>query len=678
MFARLFTILALVVACLPLNTEAQNEIAVVAFIKKGSVQFRWVPNNSKLHEVGNNYGYKIERITLTQYKESTTVDSVKFKNGIRINAVPIKPFKKEDVRWNGLIAKNKAAGLLYNSLYAPAKAPNPTKKEMAFALLMKTCDLDRELAEAHGLIFKDSVFDENIQYVYRISPTGSPKGLTCKAALIEVNPKAYSHLAPIESLKAKWGDKKVVLSFNTLNQKSYGGYWIERSEDSLTYKAVNKNPFIRSTTKITEKDPLSYYDDSLPENDKKYFYRVRGISFFGELGNSDVVSGMGHAGFTSFPFIDSCLVKKESVLLHFHMDKAGKDLLQGFYVFRAEKKNSRLQLISSGLSPAGTTFEDKAPLLTNYYKIAAVNKYGDTAWSMSAYAKLVDETPPLPPQELVGKIDSNGVVRLTWKMNTEKDFQGYRVYRCNNEKEQPFELTKELVTGTSFKDSISLQTLTRHVFYTLRSVDKNYNNSTYSAYCKLMRPDKIAPVAVLFHDIKITDTNFVLNWHNSSSGDVKLYILYKKENSADWKKTMGWSSGEKRTSLTDSTLNYGATYKYKLEVVDESGNRTATETHSLLYSPAFVPAIKTLKVMVNREKRCIELDWASAGKNVYTYTIYKAKGNGSLTAWKTTGAEELQLIDKEIYPNNGYRYAIKATLKTGAETRLSQPITVEY
>jgi len=662
------------------QTLKSADMAVIAFVKNNSIQLRWAPANVALWKAGNKYGYKVERILYDNYM-SAAADSTKFKNATAPGQQPLLPWPQDDPRWKELAAKNKAAAFVHGNLYMPDTKATQQKKEMAFGMLMKSCDLYKELSTAHGLSLTDSSFTKNEVYVYRISLYNPPKHFKYSPALVKVDPKEISSLPEITSLKAKFGDKRVVLSYVTKDVSEYAGYWIERSEDSLNYKVVNTSPFIRTSSEYDKDKKESLYADSLPVNNKKFYYRVRGISCFGETGPaSNIVSGKGKPDLKEYPLIDSVvIVKNAAVLICFHMPASfDKSLLAGYCVFRNETKNGKYSCIAKNLDKGAGSFMDEQPKEANYYKVCVINSYGDSAYSLISYAKLIDETPPAVPAAPTGTIDSNGVVKITWSPNTDKDLLGYRVYRCNSEGEQPFELTKKLLTQNSFTDTVSLKTLTREVYYALRAVDKVYNNSTYSKYCKLIRPDKIAPVAVVFSQVTPTDSSVILKWHNSSSNDVKHYKLYKKENSLGWKLLREWPADPKTQQAADTSLKSGNTYQYKIEVWDGSGNSSRTESHTVLFKPLFEKKIQELKFKVDREQRSIELQWTASPGPTYNYTLYKSKANEPLRAFKTLGAKSNFFIDKELYPGNKYRYAIKATLKSGAETKLSDVIEVEF
>lgn len=652
-------------------------LAMIAQVKKGVVELRWAPASAQIWNMGNTYGYKIERALLSDSKAAMP-DSLHFKNA-EVLAAPL-PWQRGDARWKTLLETNKAAAFLYNSLYPAKKQKEGPQTEMAFAMLMKTCDLDRQLADAHGLIFTDSSIRAGEKYSYRVT-LGKPGARKPSAsAVITVNPGNISDFAALSSLNAKFGDRRAVLSFVTLGNKDYAGYWIERSEDSVNYAPVHQTPFIRATTKYDKDKPESTYGDSLPVNDKRYYYRVRGITCFGEPGPpSNLVSGMGKTSFKEYPLIDSAiLVKNASVKLQFHIPPEPGITVYSFFVARSEKRNGSYAFISPALSPQTNTFVDPQPVVSNYYKVYAINQYSDTAVSLAAYIKVIDETPPSVPDTASGSIDSTGVVKITWTPNNEPDLLGYRVYRSNSPHEQPFELTQRILTEPAFTDTINLKTLSRYVYYSVRAVDKVYNNSDYSVPCRLARPDKIAPVAVTFSRVNPTDTSIGLSWNNSSSSDVRKYVLFRREGSDGWTKLHEWPASENRSAYNDVTLAPEKNYQYRLDALDESGNSSSAATHSVLFKPLFYPRIKPFTAVVDRAKRQVELQWITDNTRVYNFTIYKAKAGAPLQVFKTVSGSSSFIIDQELYPSNKYRYAIKATMKNGSETKLSEVIEVDF
>jgi len=145
--------------------NAQDKLAIVSFIKKGKIILRWAPETESLWKSGNLYGYKIERIPSSYYNQNPNDTS----RSVILNTQSLKPWKQNDERWKNLLSKNKAAAFVHGTLYSNDPKATPAKKTMAFGMSMKSCDLYRELSEAHGLTFIDSLFNENENYVYRVS-----------------------------------------------------------------------------------------------------------------------------------------------------------------------------------------------------------------------------------------------------------------------------------------------------------------------------------------------------------------------------------------------------------------------------------------------------------------------------------------------------------------------------
>jgi fibronectin type 3 domain-containing protein len=677
------SILRIFIFCLAFTTAVGQtdkipDLATAFFVKSSQVQLRWAPGKSTLFKEGNTNGYRIERILFDDFKSNT--DNSTNEKAVLLNQTALKPWGQNDERWKTLITQNKNAILVYNLLYKPAPGSN---KEMIYALALKSCDLYVDIAKAAGLYFEDNAISGNEIYIYRISFWEAPKTFKYTPALSTVNTKDKKELAKLKPIKVNFSNRKSIVTLITGNtEEDFSGFWIERSADSLNFTAVNKAPLIHATTKDDRNKTESIYRDSLPENNKKFFYRVRGISYFGELSEpSNIVGGKGKAVFIEYPFIDSTtLVKNKVVRLKFRMpDKFNLNELKGYMITRSETKKGFFASLTTSLLPKETTlFIDEKPKQNNYYKICAININNDSTFSFTSNARLIDDIPPAIPGGISGKIDTSGAVTLSWDANKEIDLMGYRVFRCNSEKEQPVEITKEILKEAKFTDKVNLQTLTREVYYTVRAVDKVYNNSDYSIPCKLLRPDKIAPVSPLFKQVVYTDSSILLNWLLSTSTDVAGYKLLKAGKENNWKVIKEWQAKDSLKNYSDTAISIGESYKYKLEVFDEAKNLSTEISPVVKFSPSFAPRIKTLKVVVNLEKRNITLTWQNTIPEVYSYTLYKAKGNEELRVFKTLNEKATSFIDTELYPNNKYHYTIKATLKTGIETKMSKRLTVEF
>ncbi len=136
--------------------------------------------------------------------------------------------------------------------------------------------------------------------------------------------------APVE-LNAIFGNKLVELNWNAYLQNDiYIAYWVERSDDKgKTFRRIHNEPLVQIIAEENDNPELIHKMDSLPENDKEYFYRVQGITSFGEYGPySEVVSGAGKNQITDFPVITKQLnIGNEKVEINWEFPTALEDQL---------------------------------------------------------------------------------------------------------------------------------------------------------------------------------------------------------------------------------------------------------------------------------------------------------------------------------------------------------------
>lgn len=181
---------------------------------------------------------------------------------------------------------------------------------------------------------------------------------------------------------------------------------------------------------------LIFKADTLASNDIKYYYRVKGVSAFGEYGPpSDSVFGQGSKLIKSLPVItENTVLNNKIVKLSWSYPEEMNRYISGFRIYSSSKPQGRKRKIYESKSPTERTFMDTIPDFTNYYLISVFNKNKEKLSSIVTYSELVDSFPPLSPRNVIGKIDSSGKVIINWSHNNDKDLDGYRVYSSNDPK----------------------------------------------------------------------------------------------------------------------------------------------------------------------------------------------------------------------------------------------------
>ncbi|MDQ3109749.1 MAG: fibronectin type III domain-containing protein [Bacteroidota bacterium] len=676
--------IANIALCFSVSAQSSPDIFIRTFATSDSVMLRWVPANVETWKAGIRYGYTIERYTTDQYFDLEGQDPQG--KGTVINSAPILPLEKQDSAWNKLIRDDKLNAFVFQSLYEEnnSSTNDPKKKgeeQIKFGFVLKACDLSVQTAKAHGLYFTDKTSVAGQVYIYRIRLAQIPAGKKHNPGIATADEKLSLINAP-DKIQGDFRNRKAAITFSVLNtRESCAGYIIERSEDSIHYERINSTllTFARSQYEQNKTDVV--YQDSLPQNQKVYWYRVRGYSYFGFAGPPSVsVKGKGREEWISYPEADTLFSPdNKRVEIKWHLPaETNQANLAGFLILRAPSAGGPYSALTKTiLTKTVFQFSDTDPLASNYYEIAAISTNGDTALSFPYFFGLTDNEPPPVPQNITGTIDTNGIVHLAWNKVTAADLKGYRVFRCNTLKEEFIEISDSILAENFFTDTIVIKTLTRNVYYSIRSSDMRYNSSAASTPLLLKRPDKIPPVAPVVISIYQTDSTIFFSWINSSSDDIMCLELTYKTQSDNLIQLGNWNGKDTVHSYTAINLIAGNEYSYSLTVTDSSGNKTTTVFPSIRFQPRIYPALKNVSAVPDFEKRTITLCWEKPAQEVDRYIIYKAKKGESFRAWKTINGKTTFIIDKELYPGNTYSYKIKAIMKSGAETKL-ESVEVVY
>lgn len=644
---------------------------------------RWVPANVETWKEGIQHGYIIERFTPDEYfdLEGQNPDG----KGVWINAAPILPLPKQDSVWKKLIREDKINAFVFQSLYESnstvTNAKQIQQEKIKFGFVLKACDLSIQTAKAHGLYFADKTIAPGQIYIYRIRLAQAPTGKKHYPGIATADEKLSKMNAPAK-IHGDFRNRKAAITFDvSTTREACAGYIIERSQDSLHYERINATLFTFAHSQYEVNKTEVTYQDSFPQNHKTYWYRVRGYSYFGFVGPpSPSVKGKGRDEWTAYPEIDTLFSpdNKRVELKWFVPAENNTADLAGFLIFRAPTHQGPFSnLNATRLDKVTFQFTDEHPLSSGYYEIAALNTYGDTAFSFPYFFGLPDNEPPPVPENISGSIDTNGIVQLRWDKTDALDLKGYRVFRCNSLREEFIEVGDSILPDNFFTDTITIQTLTRDVYYVIRSVDQRYNNSANSRSCKLKRPDKIPPVAPVVQSIAQTDSTIFFSWINSSSDDVMCLELTARTKSGVLMNLGNWNGRDTMKMFTDKNVIPGNEYFYSLTVTDSAGNKTVSAFPTIYFHPRIYPALKNISAIADFEKRSIALSWDVPLQEVDRYVIYKSKKGEPLRTWKTINGKSAGIIDKELYPGNVYVYKVKAVMKSGAETKL-QVVEVVY
>ncbi|MDJ1482970.1 hypothetical protein QNI16_20880 [Cytophagaceae bacterium YF14B1] len=667
----------------------ENSIQVIAKSKKNEIWLRWAPSNAYVWELGNKYGYIVERFTMTSQGKFNEDFAQHPK---LLSKQPVKPYSKDEFQKLGATDEKAEAfaELLYSEQARQAYPSTPAgllkrnqQQENRFGMALLLCDLSQTVAIAAGVMWVDKSMVVGPRYAYRIRLAQKPPGVTIEDGVFVIESANEIPLLAPRDLEATFNDQSATLKWPVLADKgTFSAYYVEKSVDGKTFKPLSDLPYT-NFNQLADSEYM-FLQDSLANNEQTFYYRIKGITPFAEVSPpSTVVSGKGRRPLEAIVSIDSsAVINKQQIFLHWNLPTEYEKWIKGFIVNRSDKPDGPYQDITPQMLPVHQrTFIDKSPNQQNYYRIkyiAKEKKEGreDSYFSFPYLAQVADETPPAPPVGLTGKVDSTGVVFLQWNDGKEADLFGYRVYRANSLKEEFREITPRTLKQTGLYDTIPVNTLTKKVYYKVVAVDRNYNPSAYSSPLTLNRPDRIAPVAPVFRIAQVKGDSIQLQWTKSSSDDVSRYHLYRqeKENRVSVKE---WTSSTVPVAYAEKDLIVGQRYTYILQAIDSAGNIGEVTSREIWYETGVREGI-TPSVIADRKKNLIRVSWKYTQPGVSKYVLYRAKESQPLVIYQTLDATTAQFEDTSVTVGTTYSYCIKAFFKGGMQSVMSKPVTVSY
>lgn len=666
-------------------SQKKNSLVILAKPKADGIWLRWAPVEVSQWQLGNKYGYAIERFTLLPNGD------LEMSSKTTLTPTPIKPYTEEQFSKLENASDETLAieELLYSETFKKSYSSNDVgtvlskskELENRFGMALLMCDFSIDAATAAGLFLKDTNVQKGKRYIYRLkiaSPSSTP-GIEPVVTVVEMTDEKPQPL--IKDLAVEFSNRKATLSWSTLLHKAiYTAYYVERSEDGKTFKQLYDLPYVHMTSNLTSE--TAYFVDSLESNHKTFTYRIRGISPFAETGPySNTVKGEGKDNLAGLLIIrEGKVISNNKVRLIWEFPEIAEKQIEGFIVSSSKKaEGPYTDLVKKPVLKNMRAFFNETAHYNTYYTVRAVDKLGkEITRSFPFLVQIADETPPANPTGLTGTVEKNGVVTLKWNANTDSDIFGYRVFRNNALHEEFVEVTKEFIRTPTFTDTINTQVLDKKIYYAVVAVDKNYNPSDYSNILKLNRPDIIAPTAPVFTKAEMTNDSITLVWENSVSNDVAKYELIRIEKEERLSRVIkSWRATDSLTHYNDPSLTLGKTYTYQITVYDSTENKSTGTSKQIFFESGLRKAVTNVESMVEREKKQIALKW----KNETAATkciLYRKVNQGSFILYKTIDGNVESFIDKGISISNTYTYKIQNFYPNGIKSRLSEEIVVNY
>jgi fibronectin type 3 domain-containing protein len=635
-----------------------TSIKLIARATSDSVVLRWAPTTPGGWLIANSVGYRVERFMMEEGKELTSKD---YKP---ITREPIKPMQLEAwMKYAG--ANNKFSAIAAQALYGKSFVPDPLKSDSlinlrnaadeltnrySYALL--AADNDLITANALGLRFVDREVIPNSRYIYRVMLVETTKEMAFDTAYIMVETQPAKALASPVGFSYRSGDGSIQLLWPNTPNSEYIGYYLYRSDDGgKTFFAKNQVPIVYAQSDNQVATDNILYIDTATVNYKVYSYRLVGVTPFGELSAPAMIKAFSRdLTPPAAPILKKpTQVASGKIKLSWDYKSQPADL-KGFVISQSDNANTGYKFITANPLPKNVKeyVVDLGSDFEAYFMVASVDTAGNLGFSPPILASLTETPAPKTPQAVKGEIDKSGRVTLTWKPVNSKNIIGYRIYRSNDPSHEFIAVNGQVHPDTVFIDSISLNTLSKNIFYRVAAVNSRYQYSDLSPILQLKRPDFIPPAPAVIDDVSVTEKSVTIQWRCSPSTDVAVQRLYRKTDSEkQWTLIDSLKPGINR--YVDLKVIPKTTYYYTLTSVDSSRNvsKMANAVSARPYDSGKRDPVKQLTAKYDKQSKSVTLKWQYPGTPTtsYWFVVYRANGNKDFVELKGLKPDILEFTD---------------------------------
>ena len=656
-----------------IDSSGVFQAGILAKAYEDSIVIRLVSSSSEIYEEVLSNGYILERV---EY-DIKSLDKIGEREILNSG---------DTIKMGNLIDKASLKNSEYASLGEELKdhlfsKSNLTEDDlqaevMRQQMLALTCNVlpcrDVTIGKYLGLRFADTEVKKGSFYYYTVrlnNPSTGQEEILAVSIVNDYEPLPQPQLSSIEA-----GNEVLTVRWNSeLLSKDYFIYDIERAREDGPFVKLNETPILPMADDRLG-SVLAFYTDSV-QNDVIYRYRLVGLSYFGESSPpSAPLEGMAYD--VSGPNAPSLKVlstndKQDKVIFQWATSEEVLDL-EGFVIEFSNNLKGPFIPVHDGLLNATLTnysYDKKIEEYSNYYRICAVDKNDQMTCSFAKRLIAQDIIPPETPQGFMGSMDSLGVVHLSWEDNKDEDLWGYYVYATNDSLTEFLRVTDHPLEVAEFRDTLSINTLTKSVHYRVAAVDLRTNVSDYTKRIELFRPDIIPPSPALITVMEAKEEGNAMMWIPSPFVDMESQTLERKTKKGNWEVIESMNAFQ--NVYLDENVGSGIIYSYRIKSEDKAGNSSYTDKAVSIRSwkrktyeaPSDFSAAK-----VNDQ---VTLKWAFEEADQKKIIVYRAKEKGKLTKYKTLAYMDKSEWNDSIDPNENYKYMIKIYTVDGLYSKTS-------
>lgn len=676
-----------------LSPKGSPSIQCVGRFSQNQVKLRWSCLDYYHWDLGNKYGYMIEKITLGRKGELL--------NYPIFQRWRLTPFvSKDSADCISHILSNDYSALMAQAVFgenfevhvsnSPIMRVSRQAEEnlMRFSLFSLAADKSFEAACFGNLGWIDTAVSQDDMCLYKIYICADSLQDFSQDTAIYFFSADIQEVLPLEApLLAKVDGNRVRLEWADF-PTHYVSYYVERGQDLNFFERINTVPITNIASSTSSN--LSYTDSS-PSVSTFYYYRIIGVDLFGE---ENVCSSIVQAKFKESlgknpPRIVAVEEATQKIRMKWFYSPEDQALVECFEITNKSSYYGKEELVAVNINKKRRELEIDPRHLhpSNYFTVKVINLEGGKIASEPYFFQQADSTPPLSPMDLSSSVDSvSGKLILSWTPNSESDILGYRVYKSNSAKGEFFQMTSEELTAAFFEDTIPLN-VAQSFFYKVKALDFRGNESAFSLVheVKSIVPPYLEPP--LFFDCHRNSKAAVLHWYYSQTSAITHHKLFYKYEAEEWKEVKIFypKIGKIKDSLVFDFPPLTATYSFRLCAYSINGDSVDAPFQ---YQTTFKRNVQppSFHIEAQRSENGILIYWnnkeTSKVKNVFIYRESLSEPMRLLAVLSQENLKNLEKIsyyfDKDVKMNTIYQYLLRVEGEGGEWSDYSEKEEVVY
>ena len=351
--------------------------------------------------------------------------------------------------------------------------------------------------------------------------------------------------------------KTTITDFATVNATSLSVSWkkVGGASGYEIYRSTGKNGKYKKIATVKSGKTTTYTDKKVKFG-VPYYYKIQ------TLNQSDGVTGYSgysavKSGKTTLTTKITSVVSRDSNTLEIKWNKI--DEAYGYRILRSTSKKGSYKEIKTIKKPGTVKYQDKKAEAgkTYYYKVEILVKSGKKILENGVSKAVSGKT---LKQVSITSVTANGTAMLLkWKKVSGAD--GYEIFRSTKKKGTYEKIGT--VTGakkTKYEDKTVSNGKT--YYYKVRAYHKKKKLTETGSFSKIQKTYTLKKVVIT--SAAANGQKVELAWEKAAKGTG--YSIYRSENKDGKFEQIGTTSSLKKVKYTDSNVEFGKVYYYKVAV----------------------------------------------------------------------------------------------------------------